>query len=262
MSFDKFLVKEAIGTKPVEHVKAWSYSSLSAFETCPKKFEYEKILKRWTPPSKILENGIAVHKACENFLRGNTEELPTKFCDNAVTALTELREADVISEAEWGFKADWKPCGFFDRGVWLRCKIDAHFVTASGDVCVIDFKTGKHGKAADYAEQVELYAMASLLAYDHAPSVLCELWFLEDGFSRIKFPAIHREELPDLCARYAARSEKLFTCTSYPPSTGWACGGCYFNGNNGGPCGFGTVKPMWKNYYEKHGVRYDESNGQ
>lgn len=255
MSFEKFLVKEA--PKSVKHLNAWSYSSLTALETCPKKFEYEKIEKRYTPPSAALENGIAVHSACEKFIRGQVDTLPEKFCDKTIAALIELREADAISEAEWGFRRDFKPCGFFDHEVWLRCKIDAHFVQPDGSVRVVDFKTGKHGHAADYEDQVNLYAMAAMLAYPHAQSVACELWFVEDGFSRIQFPVVHRDELPELCARWGARSEKMFDCTSYPPSTGWQCGGCYFNGNNGGPCGFGTVKPMWKNYYEKHGEKYD-----
>ena len=48
------------------NVVPWSYSSLTAFETCPKRFQLTRLLKKVVEPSsEAMTHGNEVHKALE-----------------------------------------------------------------------------------------------------------------------------------------------------------------------------------------------------
>lgn len=248
MSFDKMKVAK----KAIQHVKAWSYSSLRSFETCPARFEREKILKEFSPRSPILERGIKIHSELEAFVRSSKPVSPELV--EAESALVGLMEHyDLIPEAEWAYTKDWQRCGWFDGVAWLRAKIDLHYYQHPQKLVVIDYKSGAHGKADDYSEQVELYTLAGFLANEIVTEVETQLWFVDGAISKVAFPPVTRNDLPELANRWQVRSRKIFDCDAYAPNPGRHCGGCYFSAANKGPCVAGGRVPMWKTYYQKHG---------
>jgi hypothetical protein len=73
----------------------------------------------------------------------------------------EFKAGNVSLEGEWGFDKDWIPTDW--HSAWLRVKGDA-VLTRPGQAVVIDHKTGrKHGNELKHGEQVQLYAIATLI---------------------------------------------------------------------------------------------------
>ena len=57
----------------------WSYSSISLFQQCPRKYHRLRIVKDIVePPQEHLLYGTAVHKAAEEYIRDG-KDLPPKF---------------------------------------------------------------------------------------------------------------------------------------------------------------------------------------
>ena len=57
----------------------WSYSSISLFKQCPKKYYHLKVAKDYVEPqSQAMSYGTIVHKAAEKFVRDDVD-IPEKF---------------------------------------------------------------------------------------------------------------------------------------------------------------------------------------
>jgi hypothetical protein len=145
----------------------WSYSSISLFQQCPRKYYRLRILKDITePPQQHLLYGSEVHKAAERYV-GYGEPLPAKYSQfqpqlDAMAALP----GDRHCELEMGLTKEFEPCAFRDKNVWLRGIAD--LLVVNGDKArVVDYKTGKSSMYAD-TKQLELL---SLLVFKHFPQV-------------------------------------------------------------------------------------------
>ena len=147
--------------------RAWSYSAITAFETCPKQFYHEKILKEFPfVESPEMKYGNEFHKAAELFVRDGTP-VPQKF-EFTQKVLDNLagREGVKHLELKLGLTIDLEPCTFFAKDVWFRAIVD-YLSIDGGEARVVDYKTGKSAKYAD-PDQLELMA---LTVFKHYPSV-------------------------------------------------------------------------------------------
>ena len=139
----------------------WSFSKLKAFETCPKQFYHEKVLKEYPfVQTDAIIYGNEFHKACENYI-GDEEPLPEKFMyvKDALDTLNGKRGIK-LCEKKLGITADLEPCDFYDRRVWFRGIADLLIVDVVGNMAwVVDYKTGKSAKYADKG-QLELMALS------------------------------------------------------------------------------------------------------
>jgi hypothetical protein len=105
-----------------------SYSFLDAEENCPHK-AYHKFVLRDVPfeSTPQLEAGNRVHKLMERRIMEN-QALPEdlekyeKYA-KSVDAM-KAQGYGCTAELQLGVKRDGSPCGFFDKDVWLRDKID------------------------------------------------------------------------------------------------------------------------------------------
>ena len=155
----------------------WSYSKLKAFETCPKQFYHDKILKE--VPFKETEAtlyGTAFHTAAEDYI-GKDVPLPGKF-SFAQKMLDSLKnkQGDKLCELKLGITEDLEPCGFYDDNVWFRGIAD--LIILDGDLAwVIDYKTGKSSKYADKG-QLELMALSVFKHYPQIKTVRAGLVFV------------------------------------------------------------------------------------
>ena len=120
---------------------AWSYSSLSNFEQCPRQYKLLKIDK--VVPFKETEairHGNEVHKALELRLKDKTP-LPAKYAQYE-SMVAKLDKPGVFVEAEYALTRNLEPCGWWDKSCWVRGKVDAG-VKAKDKVLIVDWKTGK-----------------------------------------------------------------------------------------------------------------------
>ena len=99
----------------------WSYSSISLFQQCPRKYYRLRVLKDIVePPQAHLDYGTEVHKAAENYVCKGVD-IPEKyaFIKPHLDALKVL-PGDKHCEYEMGLTKDFKPCKFKAPDVWFR----------------------------------------------------------------------------------------------------------------------------------------------
>jgi len=148
----------------------WSYSSLSTFKQCPKKYHHLKVLKDVKDTgSEATIYGQSVHTAAEEFIRDGTP-IPAKF--NFMVPFLESLAAKPGTkhcEMKLGVKKNggtYEPCGFFDGGVWWRGIADLVIINGN-KAFSIDYKTSK---SARYADTKQLDAVAAAV-FTHFPEV-------------------------------------------------------------------------------------------
>jgi len=144
----------------------WSYSSLSLFQQCPKKYYHLRVAKNvFDPPSPQMRYGLDAHKAAEEYVRDSTP-LPPQF-SYLQEPLDKLRSmpGKIYCEQKLGLTKDLEPCDFDAKDAWWRGIAD--FLCIDGDSAkVIDYKTGKN----TYADTKQL-ELLSLAVFKHHPQV-------------------------------------------------------------------------------------------
>lgn len=145
---------------------SWSYSSMSLFQMCPKKYYHLRVAKDVIePPSQQMRYGLDVHKAAEEYIRDGVD-LPTAF-EYMRAPLDKLKAmpGEKLCEHTMGLTADLQPCGFRAKEVWWRGIAD--LIIINGDEArVVDYKTGKNNYPD--SKQLELLALAT---FKHFPDV-------------------------------------------------------------------------------------------
>lgn len=153
-------------------VPAWSYSSITLFDQCPKKYYHLRVVKDIKEPeSDAIMYGKDVHLAAENFMRDGTP-VPEKY--SYMAPLLEKLKAipgKKLCEHKMGLRkinGRFEPCGFFDKGVWFRGVADLLIIDSEKkEARVVDYKTGKSSR---YADTKQLALMAACV-FAHFPEV-------------------------------------------------------------------------------------------
>ena len=199
---------------------AWSYSSITLFEQCPKKYYHLRVAKDIKEPdSEAMMYGKDVHTAAENFMRDGTP-LPEKYAFMR-PMLDKLKAipGDKHCELKMGLKkVDGRlmPCDFFAKDVWYRGVADLIIINREkGEARVIDYKTGKSAK---YADTKQLALMAACV-FTHFPTITVVksglLFVVSEEFVKADFKAetgynIFSELDDTLMAREAAYESEVF----------------------------------------------------
>jgi hypothetical protein len=182
---------------------AWSYSSITLFQQCPKKYYHLRVTKDVVEPeSEVLLPG-------------------DKHCEHKM-GLTERGE----------------PCGFFDPNVWLRGVAD--LIIIDGDTAkIVDYKTGKSSKFAD-TKQLDLMALCTFAHFPEVDKIKGGLLFLvcNDLVKRTYQRSDVLGIMQEWSANYSWLSKTYqedvwnpkpnFTCKAYCPVVK-----CPHNGRNG-----------------------------
>lgn len=210
-------------TKPFN----WSYSHLKEYESCPRKYEANKVLKLYPyEQSAEAKYGDDVHKAIEDFIRDGTE-IPEKFAQfkPAVEALMQ-KPGRKMPELAMGVTRNLTPCEFFDKRVWGRGKADV--VTIDDDnltARVVDWKTGNN----KYPDLDQMEVM-SLLIFTHFPHIRrvnsAIIYLVKDDIKKMR---MEREETPKYWQRYIERVAKIEAARAsgvFNPKSGPLCGWC------------------------------------
>jgi len=158
---------------------AWSYSSLKLFDTCPRKYEAERITKEvpFTDSAATIY-GKEFHLACEEFIRdGKPLDPRFEWMRGKLETLNNL-PGDKHCELKLGVKKeDGKlvACDFFDAGVWFRGVADLVIVDGAKGY-VLDYKTSKSSKYADL-KQIALMSAALFLKFPQLERIKGALLF-------------------------------------------------------------------------------------
>lgn len=187
---------------------AHSYSAIKDFEGCPRRYNEVRILKKFkSKDTEATLYGTAVHKAFEDFIKDGVA-LPASFeaYRKFVEPLATL-DADIRCEEKMGIRADFTPCGFFDKDVWFRGIPDYLAISRSGKVArVADYKTGKSSRYADTA-QLELMAAMVFIHHPTVEKVKGALLFVVVG--DIIKAEYTRSQLPEILSKWAGRASAI-----------------------------------------------------
>ena len=161
-------------------IPAWSYSSLKLFETCPRKYQAEKVTKEVPfEQGEAALYGEQCHKAAEEYIRdGKPIDPRFSFIQPYLDKLNAIAGTKHC-EMKLGVKRQdgrLVACDFFDPEVWFRGIAD--LVILDGDrAWVIDYKTGKSARYAD-VRQLALMSAALFLKYPDLKKIKTSLLFV------------------------------------------------------------------------------------
>jgi len=206
----------------------WSYSSISLFQQCPRKYYRLRVVKDIVePPAEHLAYGTAVHEAAENYVCNDKALDPRyEFMRPVLDGLKQLPGLK-LCEYEMGLTKDFEPCGFKDPNVWFRGIADLLIIDGS-HAKLIDYKTGKKSQYAD-TKQLELLALLVFKHFPHVQSIRAGLVFVvAEDLVRAEFTAEVQEQawqrwIPEIQRLEKAMETEVwnarpnFTCRKFCP---------------------------------------------
>jgi hypothetical protein len=223
--------------------KAWSFSALTSYETCPKKYWEESVAKNIPyEVGEVQQYGIDGHKHFEDrILKG--KKLPMDLTHHEAT-LAKLAGADgeILGEQKMALTRDLQPTGYFDKDVWVRGQADLMIITGKPNqktALVVDWKFGKPTPPDKPGRFDQLELMAMMFAQYHPDVVAVEgayYWAKEKRFDPNR---IHRDYMKVLWSKFLPRVERFeeaFKKDEFPAKENGLCKkwckvkSCPFNG--------------------------------
>jgi len=127
----------------------YSYSKISTYQQCPRKFKYKYIDKVKVPfvYSEALMKGGAVHHILEYHPEKSTHKYQEKYqniADNFINSETGKLLFSLESKREMsiGLTENIEPCNYSDENVMLRGYVD-YYTIYNDYLWIVDYKTGK-----------------------------------------------------------------------------------------------------------------------
>lgn len=228
--------------KPV----AWSYSSLNAFEVCPRRYQLTKVTKQVVEgQTEATLWGNRVHKALEDRV-GKGVALPDtlKQFEPVAVSITNKRHDgwSIQCEQKMALTKDFRPTSWFGKGpgqeVWVRGITDVTLVKGDKAI-VLDHKTGK---PTPESAQLRLTAAMTFAHKPQVKTIMNSFLWLKHGtqttevFTRDDIPTIWQEFMPRVERLNVAMAENKF-----PPKPSGLCNKwcpvpkslCQFSGKDG-----------------------------
>ena len=188
----------------MELTKPWSYSALTAYETCPKRFELTRVTKQVVEKqTEATLWGNKVHKALEHFAKGTKPLPPDMESYGRYVKKIQSYEGKRVVEERVALTKDLRPTKWMAKDVWVRGIIDIG-VVGSNRAYLLDWKTGKHRPDSD---QLKLFAALAFAMYPWVDSVVTGfIWLKVDKFDKQVFT---REQTTDIWSEFLPRLSRV-----------------------------------------------------
>ena len=203
---------------------AWSYSRLTSYETCPKKYHAESVAKS-VPfvKNEAAAYGDEVHKAFELFFKDN-KPLPfnLKHWTPTLKAIA-AAPGEKIVEARIALDVNWNPVEWYAPDAWLRVKSDLTIINQPA-AAIFDWKTGKQ---RDDETQLQLNAAVTFVLDPEITDInMAYLWLP----TRIVTPfKMNARQAPNFWAgilKRVGRYQEAHDRNEFPARPGWLCRYC------------------------------------
>ncbi len=217
---------------------AWSFSKLKAFETCPRKFHEQDVLKNFHEgQSEQLIWGNQVHQTLAKVLTGLLPALPPEMeaYQKYVDMVAKL-PGKLYVEQKYAITKDFGPTTYFAPNCWYRGIGDVVKIERTRGA-ILDWKTG-----AVKVDSVQLMLMA-LCIFAHFPVVQKVhtgfIWLAEDAVTMEEYD---REDIGDCWAGLLGRVTELedaLKTGAFPPKPSGLCRkwcpvtSCQYHGKGG-----------------------------
>lgn len=183
-------------------MKPWSYSSLTAFETCPLRYKLTRVTKQVVePPTEATIWGTTVHTALENRINGIP--LEDKFTQYEQFVAPLERVGAPVAEMQIALTKGFDRTAWDAADAWCRGIIDVHVV--SGDTAIaLDWKTGK---PKEDSSQLKLFAAMMFHIYPELTKVKTGfVWLAHD---KMTVDVFTREQLSSIWQDFLPRVKRL-----------------------------------------------------
>jgi CRISPR/Cas system-associated exonuclease Cas4 (RecB family) len=159
---------------------ALSYSRLSTFERCPRKFKSQYIDKDYPDEGDnfFFKKGQRKHEQLEHYIlsKGNPLAGGTMRYDDDVEAMFPMIDdicnamPKFTAEQKLAVDMDFQPCSWFDKSTMYRAIVDFQAIAPTAKtMAVIDWKTGKY-REYDATPTSQLH-LTSAIMFAHHPEI-------------------------------------------------------------------------------------------
>ena len=182
----------------------WSYSALTAYETCPKRYQLTRVTKQVVEPqNEATKWGNEVHKALELFAKGQ-KPLPKSLEDYGIyVRKIQNIEGKRVVEERVALTKNFHKTTWMAKDVWVR-GVREICVIGSDTAYLLDWKTGNH--RPDSA-QLKLFAALAFAIYPWISNVVTGfIWLKDRKFDKEKFT---REQATDIWNEFLPRLARL-----------------------------------------------------
>lgn len=207
-------------SKPFSAVP-WSYTMLTSFETCPRKFMFTKVTKEVTEDfGPAAGEGIKIHNALEKYGTGQAA-LPSQYeqfkpiVDKVLASKGEKR-----FEYKFGITQSLQPTRFFGSDVWYRGALDVTVIRGSHGI-VLDWKNGKRKSDID---QLKLFAAAAFSLFPAFETVTTGYVWLTAN--KVDPETFTKDDAPKIWQEFAIRVHRLenaLATNNFPPNPSGLC---------------------------------------
>ena len=203
------------------NVVPWSYSSLTAFETCPKRYQLTRLLKKVVEPqTEATTHGNEVHKALELATLGE-KPLADKYKQyQPLVERLRAKPGKRLVEYKFGLTRGFKPTEFFAKDVWVRGVIDYALVQPT-TAFVLDHKTGKPKTDHD---QLKLFAGVAFSAFPYVEKVRTGYLWL--AYNKMDTQDFTKDDVPAIWEDFGTRVQRMehaFKTDNFPPRPSGLC---------------------------------------
>lgn len=204
--------------------KAWSYSALTSYEMCPKRYWHLNVQKDVREAkSEHQDWGTSVHSAMEKRIKSGTPlPLGMKQWEPLVTPLVNL-PGETVVEQKLALDVDFQPSAWFGPAVWVRCVIDAAFIR-NKHAMLIDWKTGKRKSDDDQLALMAGVVFAQLPDIETVDSAFC--WLQEKPINAFDRTTFQRSDVPAIWERFLRRYNAFADAhktVNFPPKPSGIC---------------------------------------
>lgn len=214
-------------------MRPWSYSRLSCYEECPRKYQYSYVEKvpSSRPDSPAAGRGTDIHDKGEKYLKGDLKIYPPEF--QKVSAHTMLlKRMGMKPEVKLAVSEDWSPRGWDDADVYMRAIIDI----LGMEETILHIQDWKTGQVYDsHPKQMETYVAIAASHFPEATEYRTRLIYIDQGM--VTPPKVTpTERLKGIRLMLSGRIKNAEEDTIFPVRPGMGCRWCDYSKKYGGPC--------------------------
>lgn len=184
--------------------KAWSYSALSAFETCPRQYYETKVSREVVEQaSEALTWGTTAHEAMEKRVKAGTPLPPALESHEPLIKKLTSRPGQIEVERRLAFNRQMKSVDFFAPDVWVRGVFD-FALRQKNQALIVDWKTGKRRMPND---QLKLFALFGLYEFPLLDRIDTAFYWL--NMKKLDIESFFQEDKTKLWEVFLPRVERF-----------------------------------------------------
>ena len=209
--------------------KPLSYSGLSLYKRCPRRWHNTYILGNREQSGKAAERGTYLHELLESYFQGKT---PYPSGNSALAPSQSFMEGlarhDAVAEGEVAVNQNWQPVGYEDEEAFFRGKKDLD-IPAGETLLLFDWKSGR--VYDDHVFQGEAYSALT----PGFGRYIVHFVYLDQPHTILRWE-YSAEEVVAIRERLTEQIMEVRSAENYDPIPGDHCGWCPLSWRNGGDC--------------------------